>query len=107
WLDLRDDEPVERETVLARQAALRAALASLDGDSSPAAKALRLEYEQFWTAVEGNAAGALSQLRRQAVDAARHELAALRDNDTIGDDAFHRVEAELDRAELYAEGGRR
>jgi CPA1 family monovalent cation:H+ antiporter len=107
WLDLRDDEPVERETVLARQAALRAALASLDGDSSPAAKALRLEYEQFRTAVEGNAAGALSQLRRQAVDAARHELAALRDNDTIGDDAFHRVEAELDRAELYAEGGRR
>jgi CPA1 family monovalent cation:H+ antiporter len=46
-------------------------------------------------------------LRRQAVNAARHELVALRDNDTIGDDAFHRVEAELDRAELYAEGGRR
>lgn len=33
-------------------------------------------------------------------------LVALRRDGTIGDDAFHRVEEELDRAELYAESVR-
>jgi CPA1 family monovalent cation:H+ antiporter len=35
--------------------------------------------------------------------AERSRLTALRSDGTIGDDAFHRVEEELDRAELSAD----
>jgi CPA1 family monovalent cation:H+ antiporter len=41
---------------------------------------------------------------RRAVAAERRRLVELRADGTIGDDAFHRVEEELDRAELGAEG---
>ena len=37
------------------------------------------------------------------MEAERRRLSALRADGTIGDDAFHRVEEELDRAELGAE----
>jgi CPA1 family monovalent cation:H+ antiporter len=43
-VNIRDDDPVGRETGLARERALRAALASVEGDSSPAAEAVRQEY---------------------------------------------------------------
>ena len=117
WFDLHDDDPVARETQLARQAALRGALASLKGDASREAETLRREYKQLWPAAavknEGDreteadavAALALPRLRRQTVVAARREIDALRSDGSIGDDAYHRVEAQLDRAELYAEGG--
>jgi CPA1 family monovalent cation:H+ antiporter len=40
---------------------------------------------------------------RAAMAAERRRLSALRADGTIGDDAFHRVEEELDRAELGTE----
>ena len=40
---------------------------------------------------------------RAAMAAERRRLSALRTDGTIGDDAFHKVEEELDRAELSAE----
>lgn len=43
-------------------------------------------------------------LRRRAIAAARKSVIALRDTEVIGDDAFHRIEEELDRAELSAGG---
>ena len=109
WLDLHDEKPVERETHLARKAALKGALASLDGDHSLAADTLRHEYELLWSQTKARGTGtttalAFSQLRRRTVDAARREIGALRGDGTIGDDAFHRVELELDRAEMYSEG---
>jgi CPA1 family monovalent cation:H+ antiporter len=42
-------------------------------------------------------------LMRQAVAAERRRLSALRADGSIGDDAFHRIEEELDWAELNAE----
>jgi hypothetical protein len=48
----------------------------------------------------------LPALRAKAVAAARAELKRLRFDDSIGDDAYHRVEVVLDRTELYAETGR-
>ena len=42
-------------------------------------------------------------LRRRAISAARHAILALRESGTIGDDAFHELEEELDRAELSAQ----
>jgi CPA1 family monovalent cation:H+ antiporter len=40
---------------------------------------------------------------RAAMAAERRRLSALRADGTIGDDAFHKVEEELDRAELGAQ----
>jgi CPA1 family monovalent cation:H+ antiporter len=40
---------------------------------------------------------------RAAMAAERRRLSELRADGTIGDDAFHRIEEELDRAELGAE----
>jgi CPA1 family monovalent cation:H+ antiporter len=43
-------------------------------------------------------------LRRRAIRAARQSILALRRSEEIGDDAFHQIEEELDRAELSAQG---
>jgi CPA1 family monovalent cation:H+ antiporter len=43
-------------------------------------------------------------LRRRAIAAARESIFELRATEIIGDDAFHRLEEELDRAELSAGG---
>jgi CPA1 family monovalent cation:H+ antiporter len=43
-------------------------------------------------------------LRRRAIEAARKSIFNLRATEVIGDDAFHRIEEELDRAELSAGG---
>ena len=105
--DLRDDDPVERETQLARQRVLQAALGSLEADTSPTADHLRFELNEWWpTAGAGHEAPAgLPQLRHHALQAARRELSTLLHDDTIGDDAYRRIEGDLDRAELYAEVG--
>ena len=42
-------------------------------------------------------------LRRRAIGAAREALLKMRQLEEIGDDAFHQVEEELDRAELSAQ----
>ena len=44
-----------------------------------------------------------SPLRRRAIGAARQALLRMRNLEEIGDDAFHQVEEELDRAELGAQ----
>jgi len=44
-------------------------------------------------------------LRRRALAAARRRILQLREAEEIGDDAFHRLEEEFDRAELSAETG--
>jgi CPA1 family monovalent cation:H+ antiporter len=49
----------------------------------------------------------LGALRRRALAAERVRLAALRQEERIGDDAFHRVEEELDWAEADVDGSGR
>jgi len=110
-LRLRDDDPVGREAELARGRALEAALATLDGDSSPAAEAVRQELAAHLShAAEGeNAPGSShEEIHERALTAARQTVLGMRDRDEIGDDAFHRLEEELDRVELGvgAERGR-
>lgn len=109
-LNLRDGDPVRREVVTARERALHAALASLDGDSSGAAAHLRRELEaRFSDAVDGSDAERAGQnkLRRAALREARKAVLAMRNRDEIGDDAFHHVEEELDWLEMAAERGDR
>jgi monovalent cation/hydrogen antiporter len=108
-VDLRDDDPVGREVGLARERALRAALASVEGDDSPAAEAVRQEYTRHLkSARDGRVDRALARsadakVRLRALAAARDAVIDLRDQDEIGDDAFHRIEEELDRLELGLE----
>jgi len=105
-LDLPQDNQLERESGFARTEALRAALASLDGEDSDAARRVRDEYAGLIAIADADDdayAPPLSEedrLRARAIAAARGRLSELRRSGEIGDDAYHRVEEELDRSEI-------
>jgi hypothetical protein len=105
-LPLQDDDPVGREVEAARERAREAALATLDGDTSPAAEAVRQEFTAHLSHEEAGAEGAgvpgltHDEIHRRAVDAARRVIIDMRARDEIGDDAFHRLEEELDWVEM-------
>jgi CPA1 family monovalent cation:H+ antiporter len=110
-LHLRDENPLATEVGRARAIAYRAALDEIDGDPSEEAEILRLEYRALLLRAESDPDGGLSSselpadpLRRRAIAAARRSILALRQSETIGDDAFHMLEEELDWAELSAQG---
>lgn len=100
-LDLQDDDPVGHEVGAARERALGAGLAGLDQDRSPAADAVRQEFIAHLGSMDANAH---SDLHRQALQAARQAVHAMRANDEIGDDAFHEMEEELDWIEMSGGG---
>jgi Na+/H+ antiporter len=102
-LRLPKDEVVDTELRLARKAALGAAITELERDNSPAARRLGIEYgEALSLARQGHDPldTPENDLRRRVVAVARDALDALRNAGTIGDDAYRRVEAELDWLEL-------
>ena len=106
WLDLHDEGMVEREVQLARVETLRAALESVRASGgSESADLLRRRYELRLRRAEGNTAGGDEdanhvEAERVATAAGRQRLIELRENGTIGDAAFQRVEQELDVREL-------
>jgi CPA1 family monovalent cation:H+ antiporter len=107
WLGTRDDDPVAREVRLARVALAEAGIASLDGNDDRAAVELRAELETERDAADtdegdGRAVLPALELRAQVLETRRKRLLALREDGTIGDDAFHRIEEELDFADLAA-----
>jgi CPA1 family monovalent cation:H+ antiporter len=102
FLDLHDDDPVGREVRAAREQAWRAGLASLADDRSPAADAVRHEFTAH-LAQDGAAETGHSphlDLHHRALHAARQAVLAMRASQEIGDDAFHRIEEELDWIEM-------
>jgi Na+/H+ antiporter len=105
-LDLKDDDPVGRELTAARDRALRAGLASVERDRSAVAESVRQEFAAHlgFPAADPDTATARevahSEIHRGAVGAARQAVLAMRDNDEIGDDAFHQMEEELDWLEM-------
>ena len=102
-LDLHDDDPVGRELRDARQRAVESALASIGDDGSPAAEAVRQELRTYLagaSADPGTRAASPAVLQRDALQAARRAVLAMRASDEIGDDAFHRIEEELDWLEM-------
>jgi monovalent cation/hydrogen antiporter len=115
-LRLKDDGVVEREVRLAREETARVALETLD--TAPVAPAmlapLRRRYAARLARSDGEPSGdgadaadgvaELGDAARAALAAERRHLFKLRDDGTIGDDAFHRIEEELDWADLNAEG---
>jgi CPA1 family monovalent cation:H+ antiporter len=113
-LELRDDDPVGREVELARSRALDAAFASLDGDPSPAAESVRHELVAHLGTEEPGAeeradewTGPTSHqdAHLRALSAARRVVFDMRAREEIGDNAFHRLEEELDWLEMGVERG--
>ena len=110
-LNLRDNDPVGHEVSLAREGALRAALAEFESDGSPVAEAVRQEFAAHLGSVgvdadEGEARRfAHGDIHRRALEAARLAVLGMRATNEIGDDAFHQLEEELDWIEM-AGGGR-
>jgi monovalent cation/hydrogen antiporter len=118
-LGLRDDGGVEREVQVARAETARAALAATAASDLPdMVLLLRKKYEArlrasqtaappstdapIGTEPAAETAGYLAALR-EAQAAERRALVDLRARGVIGDDAFHKVEEELDWAELNAD----
>ncbi len=117
-LHLSDDGAVDREVRLARVETLRAAVGVLaTAPEVETVELLRRRFELRLRHAEGELHGASpaddsrasgelagdADTLRAAMAAERHRLSALRADGTIGDDAFHMVEEELDWAELAAE----
>jgi monovalent cation/hydrogen antiporter len=80
----------------------------MDGDeaTSELASLVRHTYESRLAGLAAEESPrAAGEVLLRAVAAERRRLVELRDDGTIGDDAFHRIEEDLDWAELNA-GGR-
>ena len=105
-LDLDDDDPINREVREARVATADAALAAISGETVEGIQALRAELESerqvAGLAYEGDGRPTLpiKALRAKALAARRQQLHAMRREGVIGDVAFHRIEEELDFADL-------
>jgi len=97
---------VEVEVSRARVAIMQAAIESLDGDASEAVVAVRQQYEAARTIAanpdDPQAATDYDELRLRAIKRQREKLDRLRGEDVIGDEAYHRLEEEIDWAELDA-----
>lgn len=98
---LPDDDLVGREVERARALALQASVASLDGDTSVEAEVVRRELAQRQGHQHGgDQPNPEDVLRQRAMAAARKVVFEMRETGQIGDAAFHRVEEELDWAEM-------
>jgi monovalent cation/hydrogen antiporter len=115
-LALHDDGSVDREVELARAETARAALDAVDHAEGEEAmvQLLRRKYQdrirraersaKGLPATEGGRESDFTAAQRRAQAAERRILFDLRAQGVIGDDAFHRVEEELDWAEMHREG---
>jgi CPA1 family monovalent cation:H+ antiporter len=105
-LRFEDDGAAERELSRARVAIIQAGLDSLDDDTSGAATTVREQFAAARKVAEGQhepqAATKYDKLRLRAIAAQREALHRLRAQGEIGDEAFRRLQEELDWAELDA-----
>ncbi|MEI9430915.1 cation:proton antiporter [Mesorhizobium sp. Cs1299R1N3] len=105
-LNFERDTSVDREVAQARVAIMQAALDVLSRKTSAAAAVVREQYEAQRVVAENpedaQAATEYDRLRLYAINRQRDTLEELRSNGTIGDEAYHRLEEEIDWAELAA-----
>jgi len=105
-LRLEPDRSIEQEVSRARIAVMQAALDSLAGETSTAAAAVREQYAAARAVAENadapQAATDYDELRLRAIASQRRALYRLRAEGAIGDEAYHRLEEEIDWAELDA-----
>ena len=105
-LDFPRDTTIDGEVALARVAIMQAALDVLSRKTSAAAAVVREQYEAQRKVAENpddaQAATEYDRLRLYAINRQRDTLEELRRNGTIGDEAYHRLEEEIDWEELAA-----
>src|SRR5579883_866013 len=105
-LNFQEDHSVEAEVSRGRVAIMDAAIRSLDGDESKAAMLVRKQYAAARTVAQNpdapQAATDFDVLRLRAIESQRDELLRLRRDGAIGDEAYHRLQEEIDWAELDA-----
>jgi len=105
-LDFDLDRTVDIEVAQARVAIMQAALDVLSRKTSAAAAVVREQYEAQRVVAENpddaQAATEYDRLRLYAINRQRDTLEELRRNGTIGDEAYHRLEEEIDWSELAA-----
>ncbi|QPC90980.1 sodium:proton antiporter [Mesorhizobium sp. INR15] len=105
-LDFDPDRTVDNEVAQARVAVMQAALDVLSRKTSAAAAVVREQYEAQRLIAENpddaQAATEYDRLRLYAINRQRDTLEELRRNGTIGDEAYHRLEEEIDWSELAA-----
>jgi CPA1 family monovalent cation:H+ antiporter len=105
-LGFEADGGVGQEISRGRLGIMQAALETLAEERSPAAVAVREGYlaarQVAANLDEPQGATEHDRLRLRAITAQRLTLLQLREEGVIGDEAFHRLEEELDWAELYA-----
>ncbi|TPM97880.1 sodium:proton antiporter [Mesorhizobium sp. B2-1-3A] len=105
-LNFDPDRTVDNEVAQARVAVMQAALDVLSRKTSAAAAVVREQYEAQRVIAENpedaQAATEYDRLRLYAINRQRDTLEELRRNGTIGDEAYHRLEEEIDWAELAA-----
>ncbi len=99
-LNMPQDTQIDIETAIAKKAALRAGLASLQREDSKYAVALRIEFEAALGGKDLNGADALTpsghdRLRVRSIAASREAIAELFREGQIGKDAYLRVQAAL------------
>jgi monovalent cation/hydrogen antiporter len=104
-LKLEDNDPVGHEIHRARKRALMAGLAVIEHDLSSEAEAIRERFQFHWDverarADAGDTGDRYSTLYEHTLRKAREAIIAMRSNNEIGDDAFHRIEEELDWFEM-------
>jgi Na+/H+ antiporter len=103
-LRIAPDASLDQEVATTRKRMLDAALAALEGVTEQGISGLRAELIAERDASVGRARPDTSydRSRMLAITAARHHLFELRQQGRIFDDTYHRLEDELDRAELQA-----
>ncbi|WP_296745252.1 sodium:proton antiporter [Mesorhizobium sp.] len=105
-LNFDRDSTIDHEVAQARVAVMQAALDVLSRKTSAAAAVVREQYEAQRKIAENpddaQAATEYDRLRLYAIKRQRDTLEELRRNGTIGDEAYHRIEEEIDWAELAA-----
>ncbi len=120
-LGLHDDGSVDHEARVARAETARAAIAAVDGErdaptpDGEMVRLLRRKYQPRLQHAELDGGSphpedewpVFSGVVRRTQRAERMRLSDLRTQGVIGDDALHRVEEELDWAEVNAEAMRR
>jgi len=104
-LRLPEDDTVDQEVQKARLALAKAALASIADEASEEAVILRaeLQAEQLRVRVGDDVDPPVretTRVRAKALTAQRAYLLAMRAEGVIGDDAFQRVEEDLDFSEI-------
>ncbi|MEP7342138.1 MAG: cation:proton antiporter [Acidobacteriota bacterium] len=105
-LQIKPDTSLEAEISIARTEMMQAAIATLADEQGETANNVRAEYEAARALAKDRsdpqADTEHDRLRRKAIAAQRKALAEIRADGRIDDDAFHRLEEELDWAELNA-----